>query len=322
MTFHLLPTQHDPCFPTLRCGISEVTASPLTIRIRLGNGTLLGEKRFADVESVEFDIAPYLRRVTAFELPTTNTSGLETAADRHITLYLEAETSDQTLRSTLLMLRPSDEAVERPALLTTLPRQRLLAPGEWDELSFLVGSSPHPLKMVEYRRDGTIHDTTQILPQSALWRYRIAADDYPEADTLLIDAGTLGTLRYTMLPAAEGSCRLAWQSHCGSIEHYTFPRVERIVHRIERGRAYGPEGHLTTAIEREERLTLTSALESEEGITALAEILTAENVWLLREGSYTEVDILTEEAETYRYGTLRALTITLRSRLKNKLLWS
>lgn len=322
MTFDLLPAQHAPCASSLRCSVVDVTASPLVIRIFHGDGTLLGQKRFTDVTEASFEIAPYLRGLVDFQLPTETSSGIESAADRQLAIYLEAETPDERVQSPLLILRPADEESAKPALLTTLPRERLLAPGEWDELSFLVGSSPHPLKIVEYRRDGTIHDAVQMLPMAALWCYRVAADDYPEADTLLIDAGTLGTLRYTFLPAPEGSWRLAWQSHRGSLEHYTFPRVERVEQTIERNRAYGDKGHLVTSLEREERLILTSALEGEEWMQALAEILVAEHVWLLREGLYTEVDILTDEAEIARYGTLRSLTITLRSRLKNDLLWS
>ena len=236
-------------------------------------------------------------------------------------IYLEAESDEEQITSAPFILRPALQSETPTALLTTLPTERLLAPDESDELLFLSGT-PQPLHVVVTGRDGSVTADTHIVPGSGLFRFTLRGADFATADHILIDGTPTGTIRYTMLPAPEGACRLAWLSERGSLEQYTFPLVERVACRVTKNRSYGAEGYTVQRAESEEQIQLRSALEGDEMLSALRGLLTAEQVWMRTAEGFVRVDVLSEEADIHRHGILSSLALTIRPTLKNTTLWS
>lgn len=316
MTFSSLPDNYAPVGKPLVCTLSGVTDARVDVRIVLSPNILLGTKRFVGQSAPTFDLAPYLRRAAAFSSLVTNTTGITAAADRQLMVHLEAESDSENCSSPSMIFRPAQFDEQPTALLTTLPSERLLAPDETDELTFLAAQA-QPLQLVVSYRDGSQEVQTHVVPSHTLALFRIAAADFPEANRLVVDAGGCGTISYTLLPAAEGACRLAWMSSRGSLEHYTFPVVQRIEYAVEKERGYGEQGYCVGQLEREERWVLQSAFECDELLDGLKEILSSDQVWLVRPTGYERVDVVTDRVETHRHGVLSSLTIAIRSILKN-----
>jgi len=89
--------------------------------------------------------------------------------------------------------------------------------------------------------------------------FRLDTRDFPEAETLTVDAGACGSVAYTVISAPTGARRLAWRSSAGGIEHYTFPVEKSESVETIRQRAYGAEGHLVARTRAERRTVLVSA---------------------------------------------------------------
>lgn len=322
MLFTTLPSSYAPIGASLHYGIAEVTSPSVDLRLCTDDDRLLGTKRIVDQTAFTVDVAPYLRAATSFQTPTRPShSGFLSLDDRSITLVVELDDGLTTLRSEPRTFLVATTPAIAPSLLTALPHERLLAPSECDLLTLRI-EAPMSVQLVEHRSDGSFRTHTYSTTASGIVGFGVAADDFPEAERLTLDLGACGSVHYTLLKHPEGAVRLAWRSHTGSLEHYTFPQVQ--CHRIEvrKQRGYGIEGYRTFRVEHEERLRLQSAYEVPATMQALAELLTAMQVWWVREGRYEAVEVVTESMEIARNGVVDLLSIEIRSTLKNRSLWS
>lgn len=321
MIFTLLPAAYAPIGAPLYCALGDVTTSMVEVRIILSPGILLGTKRMVGHTNPRFDIAPYLQGCLRFNLASDEATGAQVATDRQLVVHLEAEADGEVISSAPFLLRVACSEEPTSALLTCLPGNRLLAPAESDELTILA-DAPQPIRLVATGRDGSVTLQEYIIPAQSLWRFRIRAADFPDADTVLFDASPIGVIRYTMLDAPEGSCRLAWRNSRGGVDHYTFPIVERVTTTIEKERACNDIGVRVIRALGEEQIVLRSAYEQEEMMRGLKELLTAEEVWRVGKNGYEAIDVLTDEADIYHHGSLSTLVIKIRSTQKNKSLWN
>lgn len=319
MYFSSLPEAYAPIGAPLRYALAEASAAETLVRIRTADNRLLGTKRFVGRRDIAFDIAPYLRSDLRFT-PQTGPSGVEAAADRARTIVVEAESYDEGCRSAARTFLAADRARAAPSLLTALPPARLLAPDETDELT-LLAAAPMRITVTAERRD-TLLTESYAVPAAGLFRFRLSAADFPEAERLTVDLGPCGSVVYTVMPAPDGAQRIAWRSRCGSIEHYTFPVVQRVERSVSKQRARSGEGLLVAAAEAEECVELHSAYETAGMAAALAELVEARQVWWLDTGGYRPIDVVTERAELHRCGTMRSLALTVRSTRPSEPLWN
>lgn len=317
MYFSSIPEAYAPIGAPLRYALSEASAEETVVRIRTAAGELLGTKRFVGSSEPSFDIAPYLRSWLRFA-PERGSTGFAAALDRCCTVVVEAESGTGSCRSAARTLLAADRTPTAPSLLTALPATRLLAPDEEDEVTLLAAA---PMRITVTAEPQHTLVGSFLLPAAGLYRFRLAAADFPAAEQLTVDAEGCGTLRYTLLPAPDGAQRIAWRSRCGSIEHYTFPVVQQCCRSVSKSRSCGAEGLQARTVTDERSLLLRSAYEVGAVIDALSELLSAEQVWRVDAGGYHPVDVLTERAE-YGGGELRTLTLTLRSTLPNERPWS
>lgn len=222
--------------------------------------------------------------------------------------------------SPLRTFLPCRSTVTAPALLTAMPAERLISPGECDELTLFPAEAC--TVTVTAQAGATTTAESYRTTKGGLYLFRLDMRDFPEAEALIVDAGECGTVVYTVVPAAPGARRLAWRSSAGSIEHYTFPIEKSATVETAKKRAYGTDGHLTVTAGSEHRTTLVSAYEPRTTIEALAEILSSPDVWLAGETGYTAIDVMTEQAVVHRHGAVTCMEIGIRPKRKTGMPWN
>jgi len=325
LSFTLVPSRYAPLGSEARYSVGCDT--PATIELQItdaADGSLLGVKRFVDTTAASCDIAPYLRRAVRFS-PAVGSSGFHDPAGRSVSVLVAASAAvggSVVARATapLRTFLATAAAASGPVLLTSMPRERLIAPDECDELT-LFQTDPARVVVTATQGDTTVAESYRN-EAGGLQLFRIDARDFPGAERLIVDAGACGTVAYTLLPAPQGSRRLAWRTARGSIEHYTFP-VERsaaVVAGKRRVREAG--GYAVAGVACGIRIRLESAVERREVLEALAGIVASPSVWEAVDGGYVPVDVLTDEAPLHRYGPPGSLTVEIRRIRKTPLPWN
>lgn len=396
VTFTRIPEHYTPLGGTATYAFQS--DAPQTVDVRITDdtsGALLGAKRFASVTEAVFDAAPMLRRSMRF-VPSVGGTGVYPANGRQAMASAElfTDSSDsvaQAFAPTRIFL--PCKAAEVPALMTTMPAERLIAPGECDELTLLFDRAcsvtvtaersacrvhvPDAADSAESRIDGTGNDgeyagsaasadgaedggwrsavvdalldtesslagangtvdrngdagaeeeslVAQSYPVSTagLYLFRLDTRDFPQAERIRVDAGSCGTVCYTLIPSPQGSVRLAWRSSAGSIEHYTFPVVRETTVETVRRDAHGPDGRTTAGAVQERQHTLVSAYEAPRVLEALAELHATPSLWIAKADGYIPADIVPGTAVVRRHGELRCLEFTLRPTLQTRLPWN
>lgn len=215
---------------------------------------------------------------------------------------------------------PCAGAVGACGLLTTMPRERLVAPGECDELSF-VHEGPLTVTVTATAADGTSAESHRTAG-GGMHLFRLATADFPGAERITVDAGPCGAVSYTVLPAAEGSVRLAWRTEAGGVEHYTFPVVCEVRVAAGRRRVRRADGLVSVAATVERRRCVESAWECDAVAGALGGLLFAPQVWCVCGAEYQPVDVVEEEAVVHRHGLLVKSAFTIRPTRKTPLPWN
>lgn len=342
MQFTRIPDSYAPLGGPLTYAVEHGALSNLAVRILNGTQTeLYGAKRFAEVTGAEFDIAPYLRRRLRFT-PISGKTGIYAGAPRIVGTVVEAAATDAanaaaqsaaqpvaqpvgqttsraTATSAYRVFLPAAEPVSAPALLTSMPRVRLIPVGASDELSLLT-EGPHRVTLIAEYGPDAIADTYDI-PSGGLHIFLLNTSDYRRAGKITIDAGTCGKVVYSLVQPVRGSVRLAWRSRAGSLEHYTFPVEATAGVEAVKRHAYGPDGYAGRAT-GEYRRKLRSALETREVLEALAELVDTPEVWMVEEGRYVPVEVVSERAVVHNHGTMSFLEVTIRTAKRQKVSWN
>ena len=321
MQFTQIPQQLAPLGGEIRYAVEQNAAGNLDIRIvEEDSEKLLGAKRFAETTSADFDAAPILRRAVRF-VPQTGSTGFQPTANRTVTARVEAlETGSETIAATApaRTFLPGNETPEAPCIRTTMPLERLIPEGAADELT-LWSDEACVVTVSGHSADSVTAENYQS-ESTGLQIFRLDTRDFPACETLTVDAGECGVVRYTVIPATQEAVRMAWRSRCGSIEHYSFPVMRSTTLRVSRQRAETADGHLVTAVETDRETELVSAYEIPEMLETLAGIVTAPQVWRVDGEAYTPVDVVTEEAVVQQRGVLRALELVVRP--KSSVSWN
>lgn len=315
MKFYKFPAMYAPVGPgkSATFGLQLDEPGDIDIRIReTESNRLLGGKRFVNVSQADIDVAARIRSVMVFT-PSTGSTGFKATDGRIIQAGVEAlrpgsETIE--LASTTRHFIPGNQTTQTSGLRTSMPLNRLIPAGEADEISIyhnrycnfvVTGSGP-----------GTTVAEQYSAPQYGWQIFRLDTADFPDCDTITVDTGLGESIVYTVVPASQNAVRLAWESHAGSIEHYSFPTVRQTSLLVEKHRAESSEGYLVTSAETLRKTTIVSAFELPEVLEPLAELISARNVWSLKDNVYTPIDILTDEAVIQQHGTLCALELSFR----------
>lgn len=327
MTFSQIPSQYAPLGAEVLYAVEHSAAEDLDIRIADRSGsTLYGTLRFVASAAARFDAAPFLRRALHF-LPVVSDTGFYAATGRTVTATVAVGPSG-TLPDGAAATAPERTflagrtQVAAPALLTTLPLQRLIPEGARDELTLLAPDSGTVKATVTARSADTMTAQSYSAFLKGPVLFVLDTRDFPGADTLTVEIDGFATVEYTVVPAAEQAVRVAWRSSAGSVEQYSFPVVRTTTVQVEKLRAEGPEGLVAVPRRREATRTLVSAYETEAMLTALAELVESPEVWVVGEDSCTPIDVATDEAVVRRLGNLCCLEIDIRDRQNTAMTWN
>ena len=287
------------------------TDGPKTLDVKITDAEteeLLGAKRYAEASEAQADAASIVQRHIRFA-PEAGRTGFIAAKDRRRAVKAEAAAGTETATSGICIYHAGDGTAEAPALLTTLPLQRLIGPDECDEITLLTTNTPR----MRVRATGPAGTTERnyTTPNTTLHVFRLAAADFPEAERIELATDEGLTVSYTVLAPPKGSRRVAWRTRAGSLEHYTFPTETETTVKTTKKRIRTPEGPATLTTESERRLRLRSAYETREMLEALAEIMEAPQVWLAEEAGYTPVVAATDEATVHRHGVMSLLELEI-----------
>lgn len=327
MTFSQIPEQFSPIGDEIVYVVENPDRTDLDIRVCKPNGPeILGCRRFLGASSARCDIAPILRRLTKF-LPATDETGFTPAQGRTVTVAVEAAAAGsfpdpagaKAPARTFIVGR---ERPAEPALRTSMPEERLIPEGAGDELSITTAESRNITAILSVRIGRQTTEYRHSAQGAGLFLFRLDTRDFPGAEEITVDFGSLGRIHYSVVPARSGSCRLAWRSACGSIEHYSFPTIREVGVRSEKVRTERAEGYAVRTLGMERRMRLESAFEAPDTMQALAEITASPEVWRFDGGFYRPVDVLTQEAATHRLGSLCSLDIEIRERKKYDTPWN
>ena len=309
LTITKQPTLNAATEATAEYRIETDRAETLNVKLTdAETGELLGTKRYAEAHEATVDAAPIVNRHLNFA-PQAGPTGFLTVKDRRRDVRMTVETAGATATSGICTYHAGNRTETEPALLTTMPLRRLIAPGECDEVTFLTLDTPW-MEVTATGPAGT-KKKAYTARNTIVHVFRLNTADFPDAERIVLTTGEGLTVEYAVIPSPAGARRIAWRSHAGSLEHYTFPTETATVAAAKKNRIRTPEGTGTMTTAKERRLQLRSAYETREVLEALAETIAAPQVWLAEAGVYTPVEVTTEEATLHRHGTLNMLELEI-----------
>lgn len=313
LAFKTTPPDYSPTWRRAECRVTNDTAQTIDIALKHTlTGELLGTKRFVNVSEATFDVSPIIRRSIRFA-PQPAPTGYVSAVDRKIPVTVTAALMDDPNRKVHSPTRVYFAGAEMPAmlsLLTTMPTERLIAPGECDEVTLLFNIPPETTVTAQGPAGTVVRTYTP--GSSGLQAFRLDTSDFPGAERITVEFDTCGKVEYTVVPVAQGARRIAWHSRTGSLEHYTFPIELTASVETQKTRISGADGTEVISAAREQRLRLRSAYETRAMLETIAEILVAPEVWIVDATGYRKVDVLSDQAVVHRHGVLSCLEIEIR----------
>lgn len=274
------------------------------------SGETIAAKRFFNTSIGSFNLARPLRSRITYA-PEAGPTGFIAASGRTVLAAVKIG-SQQTPN------RRFFDAASRPkeaGPVTTMPRERIIARGESDEITILAGTG--------VSIGVTAESSGEPAPQYFFARehgfipFRLNTSDFEGASRLTVEIReqdtVIGTIVYTVVEPVAGSCRIAWRSAAGSIEHYTFPVETEATAAVERPRILTADGVCRSVdVRGEGRRVLLSAYEPQAVIEALGGIVAAPQVWIAEGGTYRPVDVTDLSATVRRHHTLPQMELHLR----------
>ncbi len=315
LTFETRPEGHAAAGKRAEYRITSDRKETIDVRVTdARTGELLGAQRFAEVEEAVFDAAPIVRRHIRFA-PKTYGTGFIYANDRkrHVKVTaLPAGKPEEAIVAEECIYHGGEEDAAFPSLLTTMPERRLIAQGEWDEVTLVCTQQP----WMTVTATGPGYEKTHAYTtyNDTVNPFRIDTAEFEGAERIVLDAGEGLKVEYAVVPQPRGARRIAWRTRAGSLEHYTFPTELTAEVEARKVRVYGPEGCRTVATAAERRMRLRSAYETREMLEELAEIVCSPEVWLVSRDGYAPADVVTEAATIHRHGILSSMEIAIRPR--------
>ncbi len=265
-------------------------------------------KCFMSVTDCRFDIGYAVNRAVVFR-PSTKFTGFIDARERSLPLRAECYDvahPEEIVRSSPFRMYSSDITLpSSPQIFTTLPRERILRQDECEEI-LLAGGSPITVELGIKTRQETAEQKFSTKGDGvALFFLNAAQYRNVEQLTLTVNGSRIV---YTLAPPLPEGRRMAWRSHTGVVEHYTFPIVHSSTRMTDKewprhsDDGTRPTCHLTR---------LVSAYESRPMLEALSEIIAAPQVWTVIDKQYIPVKVITDHTLTHRYGVLSHLEIEI-----------
>ncbi len=297
--FTTTPSNYGSLYSEQLYVFNNGNAQDCTITIKdAESGATLGVKKFYDTVEASINISPIVRPYAIPSLERSTSGFVTTSNEGSIRVVLVADDGTQS-DERLFILSREDQLAD--SQFTTIASERTISLGDCERLCFsvsdrsemvaevrnmiLVGDTPSPVNTYTYYYN--IESTTPMVNfilQARDTRFDTSTASIPLDSVVMrikCDSEIVHEINYTVIDPAQNATRLAWISHSGSIEHYTFPHIEqRMVDELG-----------------EETLALVSAPESYSMRCAIAQMVSSPRVWIDSGDEYKQVTLLTNPIE-------------------------
>ena len=219
--------------------------------------------------------------------------------------------------------------LEPSAVVGPAEQSRVIASGEYDEFSLLLAEGDDVTLecQVEGRSEVTL--LRYVCPEAGYYTVVFEAEDLfnslgeeqePERLSLRVKIGGAlkGTLLYTVVPAAQGECRLAWLDAYGAIRHYTFRILPEESLEVARRESDTLQGVQTLEVESWNTVVLRSGPLTSGQMEFLKGVISSPRVWQLVGREWVPVTIGESVCRCAGKGA-RSVELRLRSAKRTKL---
>ncbi len=301
--FTNIPNNYSSMWGEIIFEYASTTDSDIVINIYdTQTSDQLGVKKFYSTSSAKINIAPLLfdSIFPSPQLSNTNLVNNPSVGFARIKLEAGGEASDQ------LTFTYAKEQVTPPAVLSTMPKERMLYSGENDQIVVIAPAGTTISYALHLYPIGSEVSSNPIYgicsTDGGVRLFTIHADQYnglygAAKIVFSCDGEEFGTIDYTLSAESSTGYRVAWLSSQGSIEQYTFPII---VSKLRQS------SDVVTK-------SLRSAYGTEDEIEALSELVSSAKVWHADSsgGTYTAIEVLTTEQYIRREGVLMIANIEI-----------
>lgn len=281
----------------------------------------IGQQEHRNIRNLRLNVAPYVRGLFDFQIEQSPT-GVYPASKRKVDVEVLCEQTiypplsnatpppiHQQISHTSSYILAEHRPESLPAILTTMPKERLIGKRERDELTILT-EEPLQIVMTILLDDGTVQAQNYPIQDTGIHLFRLNMEEFPSAKEVTIDCGTKDSVHYCVVNLPTQAVRIAWQSREGSIEHYTFPQIasHNLCFSGHKIRTEQGNKNLGKGIHH---LVLRSAYESQPILEALAESIVAEKVWKVTPQGYLPIEVTTDHIKTHLNGTLSCIDLDI-----------
>jgi hypothetical protein len=337
MKITTMPKQFAPAFKPLIYGVKTEGERGM-IEVEVADdaaGETLGMKRFAEADEVNVNVAGYVRRRLKPQPQnprTDNGEGFRFLRDAGRQVAITVKAGDAVAEARVFTCATDD--VAEFDTLSRMPADRMLAEGEWDEISLAV---PDTVLSARMRVTGEGVDFT------------LTADDFTAecgVATLVVDAAAIADaaranykewadceradvkiyandeliagVAYGLYSRSPGQRRIGWLNSLGGIDYHTFHAVEREGLAVERQRIFSGGQYCTVASVAERSAEIVSGYCARPLSDALMEIVSSPMVWMVGVGGAVPIDVVTDKVEVLggELFSLR-LNVNYESRIRN-----
>ncbi len=180
-------------------------------------------------------------------------------------------------------------------VLTSMPMSRIISYGESDEIWIRTHEGALVEIEVKAISEGDVVSTLfeHTTQECGFVRFRLSTEDFGAYTKLVkvivaCDDVVLSEVDYYYIPKVKGAVRIAWIGSYGGVEHYTFPVTNTLTKFKSGVRQYEIE----------------SAYEPQWVVDALSEILSSEKIWIVEDGVYSQVEMLSDSVVVNSNGEL------------------
>jgi hypothetical protein len=341
MRFTVIPDHFAPVFGPVVYE-AEANAGERVTDVEVYNaatGELSGVKRFAGTGNAKANVAGYVRRMLeprplmpavpqAGQRPPAGGFRFSQEGGRQAAVTVRAGDAAAPVRIFTCALGRSNEF----DILSKMPQERMLAEGEWDEISIAVpdtslsavmtvtgGGADFTLRTGESassRGVATLTVDAEDIAAAAEANNRRFADCRRAEVKIYAHDEHIGSVGYDLYVRGPGQRRICWLNSLGGIDYHTFHAVAQESLSVEKQRIFSNDGYRAVASAAERSSEMVSGYCGSPLADALAETVSSPRVWMAERGADGEcaarpLDVVTDNV-TFRDGELFCLRLTVR----------
>lgn len=295
MIFTSLPANYAPVSEGLVYTV-DLEQKRESVEVQVLNsvtGEVQGVCRFSDTDRIEIDIAPFVDRMFN-PRPLLESIGIHPAEGRVAKVCIAIDDVRSPARLYSLFICDG-----LPRIVSGVRDCRTISIGECDELP-LYAPQGGMATMNIWSAGKVLHEIK--LPLAAIEEVQLLMLDTtilpPETD--FIEVYFDGRLReeyisWRVVPRPAQRNRLSWLTSFGSIESYTFPARQEVLHKTVKERFHACSGHIARTVSDCHTVTFVSDPEPHAMMSALDELLSSRAVWSIEKWSVIPIDVVSSE---------------------------